>query len=329
MTHKLLPGSPELYHGTEKSRPYFEGWYFKHVSEKTGFSLAVIPGVYRSRKKSEDHCFIQVLHNNDSYYIKYPIEEFKFNTNEFEINIGGSFFSLSNIILDIFSDEISVKAKIAYSNQTPLKTSTLSPSIMGPFSFFPGMQCNHGVLSLNHDAGGIIIINGVEQDVSGLSGYIEKDWGEAFPDSWLWLQCNGTSKKYGNYSCMCSYASIPYAFLNFKGLIALVMYEGMQHRFATYNFSRVTRLVKNGRNVEITIKKFNLELIIKAVSPKASVLKAPAAEGMARDIRESLNAEINVSLKKRGKVIFEQTHSMGGLEISEIDSIIINKAHHI
>ncbi len=222
-----------------------------------------------------------------------------------------------------------IEANLDYANHTLLKTNILSPSIMGPFSYFPGMQCNHGVISLSHDAVGFVKINGEDKNITKLSGYIEKDWGESFPESWLWLQCNGKSNRYGEYSCMCSYASIPYSFLKFKGLIAVIMYNGVQHRFATYNFSKVTKLARNKRCVEITIKKFNLELFIKAESSEASVLKAPVAAGMARDIRESLDADISVVLKKKGKIIFEQTHSMGGLEISEIDSIINKKARHI
>ncbi len=106
MSHKLLPGTPELYHGTEKSRPYFEGWYFKHISEKTGFSLAVIPGIYKGRNENEDHCFIQVLNNGSSHYIEYPVDEFKINENKFEINISGNFFSMNNMILDIDNEDI-------------------------------------------------------------------------------------------------------------------------------------------------------------------------------------------------------------------------------
>ena len=60
-----------------------------------------------------------------------------------------------------------------------------------------------------------------------------------------------------------------------------------------------------------------------------NILKAPVAEGMSRDIRESLDSEITIRLSHKGKVIFDQVHPMGGLEISEIDSIINKKAHQI
>lgn len=201
MTHKLLPNSPELFHGTEKSRPYFEGWYFKHVSEETGFSLAVIPGVSRGAD-GDDHCFIQILNNGRSHYIKYPIDDFKVKRDKFEVGIKGNFFSLEKMILDINEPSISIKASFEYKNHVPLETNRMSPSIMGPFSYLPRMQCNHGVLSLCHDVGGYVVIDGEEQNISGIAGYIEKDWGEAFPGSWLWLQCNGHSAKYGDYSCM-------------------------------------------------------------------------------------------------------------------------------
>ena len=55
MGHRLYINKPELYHGRENSRPYFEGWYFKQISPDGKFRMALIPGIYKGRNKEDDH----------------------------------------------------------------------------------------------------------------------------------------------------------------------------------------------------------------------------------------------------------------------------------
>jgi hypothetical protein len=193
---------------------------------------------------------------------------------------------------------------------------------MGPFSYFPGMQCNHGVISLHHSVKGNLRINGSEFNANDIKGYIEKDWGRAFPDSWLWLQANGVDDNGNTSCCMCSVARIPYAGMKFIGLIAVVSSGERQYRFATYNFSRIIRLSKSRDGVEIILKKFNYVLHIYAESKDFTDLLAPTGTGMDRKIKESLSAEIRWTLKRGSEVISEFSGNHGGLEISEIDSII-------
>ena len=77
-----------------------------------------------------------------------------------------------------------ISGKISYMNLTPLRY-----DIMGIFKYFP-MQCRHGVISMNHSLSGSIVIDGILHDFNGGKGYIEKDSGKSFPQSYLWLQCN-------------------------------------------------------------------------------------------------------------------------------------------
>ncbi|CAF4862457.1 unnamed protein product, partial [Rotaria magnacalcarata] len=61
---------------------------------------------------------------------------------------------------------------------------------MGPYSWIPTMQCYHHVLSMKNTIHGSMQVNQNEkQTISGF-GYIEKDWGNAFPSIWIWGQAN-------------------------------------------------------------------------------------------------------------------------------------------
>jgi hypothetical protein len=52
------------------------------------------------------------------------------------------------------------------------------------------MECYHGVLSFDHGITGQLTVNGEIFDFNGGRGYIEKDWGQAFPKAWIWMQSN-------------------------------------------------------------------------------------------------------------------------------------------
>jgi hypothetical protein len=46
---------PEIFQGSLNGKNYFEGWYFKHVSENADDAFAVIPGISLS---DDTHAFI-------------------------------------------------------------------------------------------------------------------------------------------------------------------------------------------------------------------------------------------------------------------------------
>lgn len=322
MSFRLLPGKPELFHGTDRSRPYFEGWYFKLSSPNDDFSLAIIPGVNIGKDQENDHSFIQVLFGNKSHYIKFPRNKFKCKKDEFKLKVSQNLFSMDKVIIDIKENDFQISAELNFTHHIHLNTNFYSPSIMGPFSYLPGMQCNHGVLSLDCKVNGAVKINGKNYNIKEYNGYIEKDWGNEFPKSWLWLQCNGQSGDSERFSLMCSIASIPIGLIKFRGLIAYVYVEGKQILFTTYNFSKVRKLVKIDKGAEVILKKSGYEIHIKAIASEDSILKAPKDGEMKREIFESITANIEVVLYQYGKEIYSSSYNSGGLETSELGSII-------
>lgn len=82
------------------------------------------------------------------------------------------------------------------------------------------METNHGVLSLDHKVNGSITINGEAREFMDGRGYIEKDWGESFPSSWIWMQSNGFSEVGASF--MLSIAVIPWLGSCFIGHLAIV-----------------------------------------------------------------------------------------------------------
>ena len=315
MGHRILPRHPALYHGKEKSCPYFEGWYFKHASDD--LALCVIPGIFLGPDKDGGEAFIQVIYDSPPKYdyIKYPKSSFKAGRNRFNLHIGRSFFSMDNMILKI--DTPRIQAELTYSGHIPLEAHLFSPTIMGPFSYLPAMQCNHGVLSLTHNVNGTALIGGRRYVYRNADGYIEKDWGEAFPKSWVWMQCNDKTT-----SMMCAVATIPYGPFHFRGLICVLLADGKQYRFATYNGARVEKIEADGPFVTAEVKRGQYRLCIRAEAQAFGTLKAPTAKGMTRDIQESISASYHIALYHKKALILSRDIKNGGLELLNADVLL-------
>ena len=64
------------------------------------------------------------------------------------------------------------------------------PGAMGWYAWVPTMECYHGVVSLDHALGGWVDTGAGRVDLAGGRGYLEKDWGTAFPKAYVWMQSN-------------------------------------------------------------------------------------------------------------------------------------------
>ena len=296
---------------------YFEGWYFKHVSVNHQDAFAVIPGISLS---TDPHAFIQFADGlkGRSAYFRYDINDFHSDKKNFNIKIGNSVFSSDGIGLDLDSEELKVTGKIDYSDMVTLQPTMLRPGIMGWYSYVPGMECNHGVVSLNHFLAGSIYINGKKKLFSGGKGYIEKDWGISFPESWIWVQCNSFSDEY--VSVMISVAKIPWRGNFFVGFIAFIHLRGKTEIFATYNRSKILFLGKNisGKS-EIQIAKGGKKLKVVITGRDNVALKAPIVGNMINRIKESINSEVYIEYTEKDKPIFSGTGVKSGFE--ETDGI--------
>ena len=199
---------PEYYQHKRSSR-YFEGWYFKFVF--AGQAWAVIPGI--SLNPEDAHAFIQVNRNNgltsgDPYYTRFDSRAFAWRRDHFQISLGDNRFSLSEV--DLHLEDLRAELRILNPKRWPAKP--FSPNSMGWYAFVQIMQCYHGVIVLDAEVEGTI--NG--RDLKGGRFYLEKDWGDSFPQAWVWMQSNSFA---GPASLTCSIATVPFRRRFFTGFI--------------------------------------------------------------------------------------------------------------
>ena len=306
---------PERFHGEVRTPPFFEGWYIKLVTADRSEGFAFIPGISITRDGEGSHAFVQVLNGSSGevQVVDYAVDDFYWHPCAFDVHIGVNHFSLEGISLDLNTENGRISGSVRFGKMIPWPVMFHSPGVMGPFGWLPFMECNHGVLGLDHSLEGVLHIGDRAVDFSGGRGYIEKDWGSAFPKRWIWMQSNHFSQV--GTSLVASVAVVPMMGFAFEGLIAGLYHQGQLHAFTTYNGAKVTQRQIDEFDVELVFERGWERLWVKGTRQKGGVLKAPTLAGMDRRIVESLNAKILVKFWYNNQLVLEDEGRRAGLEI--------------
>lgn len=308
---------PEIFQGHTSKQKYFEGWYYKLVAADERQAIAVIPGI-AIYDDADRHAFIQLINgvSQETSYHRFPLDQFSADTRELKIQIGQNHFSRTKVTLEL----LEIRGEIQIINPIPLVSSLFNPGIMGWYSFMPRMQCYHGIVSLHHQLRGNTSGTLGDIDWEKGIGYIEKDWGTSFPKCWIWLHSNHFNLS-APASLMASVAHIPWLGRYFPGFIVVLLAEGIEYRFATYNGSRMKCSVL-GDKVVMEFKRKDLHLSLQAFRGPTAVLRSPITGQMTGKVNESLQATVEVVLTKSGSTIWASTGSTAGLEVAGDTTIL-------
>ncbi len=320
---------PASYQGGSVQRRYFEGWYFKQADAKMHRVFAVIPGVSFSADGTLKHAFVQVISNSGiTHYFSYPIEAFEYNPRQpFNIRIGQNTFSQTGMTLELKDDTGIVQGTIKFKTLSPWPVTLFSPGVMGWYRFVPCMQTYHGVLSMDHEVSGTVMLDGEVIELDGGRGYIEKDWGRSFPSSWIWAQSNHFDTP--GVSLSISVAKIPWMTGTFIGSIAGLQIDGVLHRFTTYTGTRLVCAETKAHEAHLILRDRHHELEIYIHGYPALLLKSPVLGAMEGRAAESLGGTIDVSMYKlrdgHPLLLFSDTGVLAGIEVmNENDELSIS-----
>ena len=301
------------FHGLKRNG-YFEGWYYKQVSSDEKTIICFIPGV--SARDGTVSPFIQAIlarrigddWEQTTDWLDVPA--FQPREEPFSLRLGEAGFSRDGLSIVYPGERLRVEGELRFADMTAPPVSRWAPTIMGPFSYLPGMECIHGVISLTHTLSGCLRINGEAVDFTGGKGYIEKDWGSSFPKRYVWLQSNHFSTE---GSLFFSWADIPALGTTFQGYIAHLYYAGEHHRFATYTRGTCA-LESTGREVSILLTRGDKRLRITASQTGSAELAAPHRGQMIHTIKEGLFGRLSFHLETPGGTYSDQS-SLAGIEL--------------
>ena len=305
---------PEAFHGHGRSKRYFEGWYVKVVSADQKTRWAVIPGVFLGLDGGVNEAFIQLLDGSTgrSWYHKFDTSEFSASANEFDVTLGKNHFSSKGVTLDLPE----LRGSISFESPLdPWPVKPLSPGIMGWFGAVPFMECFHGIVSFGHDLAGELTVEGKKVSFAGGRGYIEKDWGRAFPSGYVWLHSNHIDTD-PEASLIGSVAIIPWIGRPFRGYIVGLKHSGKLHRWTTYNGAKEIELTITDTHVQWQLSSKDGQLTLSADRVRGGLLHAPIRTEMHQRVDETLDAVIHVKHTDRyGLVLLEGKGLVGAMEV--------------
>jgi tocopherol cyclase len=307
---------PEIYHGHQRRPPFFEGWYYRLINAAEDRRYAVIPGIFLG---SNSYAFIQVLegHTRRSAFHVFPADQFQADRQRFEVRIGANSFTRDGLRLALDRSEPlgQLQGELKFQGVQPWPVRWNSPGIMGWYAWVPWMECYHGVLSFDHSLHGTLEVEGQEHSFDGGRGYIEKDWGKAFPEGYIWFQSNHFETT--GVCLTASIAIIPWLRTSFRGFIIGLWLNGKLYRFATYTGARTELLKLQDNQVEWVISDRHMRLELCAVQAGGGLLYGPTRKDMGKRVDETLDGVIDVRLSARsGAVLFEGCGRHAGLEIN-------------
>jgi len=303
-----------LYHGKGKHHNFFEGWYFKIVDKQHQNAFAFIPGVSLGKRGETPRAFVQFLsgEQESSHFFPFDMSMFRSDPRVFSVFVGPNHFHENGLEVNLQSQYNHIRGKISFGPLFGWPQPWYSPGVMGPFSFVPFLECNHGVVSMDHELSGEVDINGKTYDFTGGRGYIEKDWGRSFPKAWVWMQSN--SFDLPRTSLFLSIATIPWIGFRFTGFLCGFLLDGKLHRFATYTGASLSVSFPSEEEVQVQIQKAKTQLRIHAKKQPGSELLSPVRGSMQGRINESLASTIHVHFLQNGRTMFDQEGKCAGLE---------------
>ncbi|MGL5972916.1 MAG: tocopherol cyclase family protein [Oscillospiraceae bacterium] len=292
------------FNGFNKDKIFYDGLYIKN--EHNNLPIAFIPA-FHIDDLGVKSASIQVITDSFSYNFKFFIEDFSVNKKDFYMKIGKNIFAQDGILIDLENENIKIKAKLYFDN-----ISFLNYDVMGPFKNVKNLKCNHGIFSYSHSVTGEVNINNEKFIFDDNIGYIEKGWGESFPDTYIWSQCNKLQDK--NFFIMVAMAKIKYWGLLFNGSLATIMYDGKEYRLASYLGCKV----KNYGRYGVVLKQGKYILKIKFLNGAPQKLLAPQNGDMTREIEESIKCRVKYELFENSKLIFRIIADNASYEYSSI-----------
>lgn len=290
-----------IFRGTNRTGPYFEGWYLKHQNSR-GQTLALIPALHIDNG-GRRAASLQVISNDGAWWLDYPEEQLEVSREPFRVRLGRSTFDGHGIDLDIQGEGLALRGALRYGPFTALRY-----DIMGPFRLLAGMQCSHGVVSMGHSLSGTLELNGRCLDFSDGVGYIETDRGRSFPSKYLWTQCIWKDREQG--SLMLAIAAIPLPVKGFTGCICSVLYRGREYRLATYLGARIESWSSSGA----VIRQGRYRLEAQLLKEQKQALRAPVEGRMERTIHESLCAEMRYRFWAGEELVFQRVDEGASFE---------------
>ena len=176
---------------------HFEGWYYRFAHPSTNESWVLI-AAYWLDESGDSHAFLKLIHGPDGQSFTQEISHvdiklIQSNEGYFSLQLGDLWLSAEAVSGSLTSaDGQRVEFDLVIDGCAPwgAPNDPYNRWTMGWATNAPGIPLRWHVHHLKGNTNGIIRINESEWNMDQYSVHQEKNWGHAFPRSWIWFQAN-------------------------------------------------------------------------------------------------------------------------------------------
>ena len=278
---------PSSLKGAFERNKYFEGWFQKIYSSEHQASFVIIYG-YATANSPDTFGFIQLLLPGKLPRLLYfPKNEITCDKDRHIMVMGKNKMSKDSIEIDTKD----IRIKLNFKNDQLIQTFKNS---MGYSYFVPNLPCYHSVLNAYHFVSGEIRHGDVQYSLVNEMGYLEKNWGTSFPESYLWL--HAIDPKNSQISLLFSRAEIKWLGKKFIRHVGHFRIDGMEIDLRELRNISIITLDQNPEKQIIRIESKSLKLDISINLGKNVILKGPTNGELSRDIIHHTDAVIDVNM---------------------------------
>lgn len=277
--------------GSAYRKNYFEGWYLKFILDDHN-TISLIPSLHRQGQLVQ--ASLQTIFSKDEISQTVSSTYSALNhqiTFPFEFRLGENLISSNQIIIN--EPHLKLQAEIQHVVPYPR-------NIMGPFQFFHTiMPCNHGLLAMRGKAK-VKVSSDLIQGSYEAQLYVEKDWGDTFPDRYIWIHADFPKE---NVALFFSVATVRVGKLKFPGFIANILIDEEHYTFATWNLAQL-KVTGSPTDIRIDLANKDMKVTLHAHPQHMVNLHSPIDGIMNSSIREALSAPLQMILQlKSGKTL--------------------------
>lgn len=312
---------PETFQGRGLYAHAFNSWYYKLVDATGRHVWAIVPGIRMDRDPDRACCFLQFIDGVTGRTVRqeFPIHQFWASRERFDIVCSHSRFSLTDLQLDIEQPALQLTGSLHFSAVQGWSPRPWSPGTLGPLALIPVPGAYHAVTGMAPRITGNLWCDGEQIDFTGGRGYMEHDWGTAFPPVRAWTQCNHFPAD--GAALTATITDVPAAGRLVHTFLVVFLCEGEFHTWTSWNGARLLRFRRDDHHLEFSVLRRHLLLEVWS-GGRSSVgqVAVPRDGRSARMLTQELTATCQVRLtqfsQSGDRILFEERGQHASLEIS-------------
>jgi tocopherol cyclase len=278
---------PNSIRGTFERNKFFEGWFQKVYSKALKASFILIYG-YATHNSDNEFGFLQILIPNQTPEIVYfPKNQVSCDIEKHQFRMGKNLLTTELIRIDINGISIELNMK----NKQPFRTFKNS---MGYTYFIPNLPCYHSVLNTAQSVSGEIKHQGQCYTLDHEMGYLEKNWGTTFPESYFWVHAVDPNNP--AISLLFSRAKIVWLGKTYIKHVGYLCYDGQQIELRELKNCAVSNSNISPENRIIQIRSASAQLDLALGYGREVQFKGPKDGALSRMIHHQADAKVEVSL---------------------------------